>query len=131
MREMNKVTKYLWSFLQNNQAQAAANQYSSSYSFEHQSYGNNNEDKVSFPLSQMSRAMMELKEQGSDQNGIGNTTTVTGGTDTDMVVPFTMDELEALYSHTRNIETRTNGIIRMISATISIIASFTLIWMIS
>ena len=129
---MNKCAKNLLSFLWNNQrtTQATANQHDSSYPFEHQSYGNH-QGKMLFPLSQMSRAMMELKGKGSDQNGNGNTTTITGGTDTDMVVPFTMDKLEALYSNTRNIETRTNGIVRMISATISIIASFTLIWMIS
>ena len=71
----------------------------------------------------------EQGEKNPDQTG--NTTTITGVMDIDTVVPYTMDELEALYSSTRGIETRTSSIIRAVTATISIIASSTLIWMIS
>ena len=76
--------------------------------------------------------MMELsKEQKDIQDHNQNTTTITDRMDADMVVPHTMDVLEALYSDTRNNETRTSSIISVGSATISIIASCTLIWMIS
>ena len=76
--------------------------------------------------------MIELAtEEGGIQNQNGNTTAFTDGTDAVMVVPYTMDELEALYSNTRNIETQTSSIIRATTGAISIIASSTLIWMIS
>ena len=61
----------------------------------------------------------------------GNATAIAVHMDTDKIVPYTIDELYALYSKTRNYETRVSSIIKLSGAIISVLSSSTLIWMIS
>ena len=99
-----------------------------SSTFEQQSYRDHEEIKAPFPLMLMSRMVKELtEEKGEIRDRNKNTTTITDG----MVFPYTLDELESLYSETRDNEAQTSSILRTVSAIISIIASSTLIWMIS
>ena len=117
---MNNWVKVLSSFQWNHKrtAQVVSDEYSSSFQ---QHYYGHQGDEVLFPLSLMACMMTELSEkQGGNQDQNGNTTTITDGMDTDLVVPYTIKELEALYSVTHDIETRISSTIRTITASINL-----------